>query len=86
MNHGPVLYGTDWLSGMDKPNATGEVRATGSVRGGHCYYGNGDLKGDDAINSWGATWAVKGHFWMPKTDMTKLQASQGEAWAAVVAA
>jgi hypothetical protein len=91
-NYGPVVYGTDWLDGMDNPDATGLVKAIGNVRGGHCYYGFGDNDlgldslgiDDDQANSWTAKWGFKGKFRMLKTDMTKLQASGGEAWAVVV--
>lgn len=83
-NHGPVVYGTSWLSGMDNPDAAGKVTATGTERGGHCYFGNGDVKGDDEVNSWGTKWAAKGKFWMTKPDMAKLLAAGGEAWAVVV--
>lgn len=92
-NHGPVVYGTDWLSGMDTPNAEGQVFATGSVRGGHCYYGNGNLMGlkytgkpsDSEVQSWGRAWSLKGHFWMLDTDMGTLQRNS-EAWGFVIAA
>jgi len=33
----------------------------GDVVGGHCYYGNGDVLGDDEVNSLGAACSVGGH-------------------------
>ncbi len=82
--HGPVVFGTNWLTGMDNPNAQGLVYATGSVRGGHCYHCLG-VTADGLLefqNSWGPTWGVKGRFYMTQTDAAKLLADQGEACAA----
>lgn len=33
----PCIAGTEWLSGMDSPDANGVVHVTGNVRGGHEY-------------------------------------------------
>jgi Papain family cysteine protease len=83
--NGPVVMGTDWLDGMFSPDAQGFVTPTGVVAGGHCYV----LLGYDPatqvleyLNSWGASWAKGGHFFMRKTDAETLFASGGEACAA----
>lgn len=86
-HEGPVIVGTDWLEGMDSPDPkTGLVRATGSVRGGHCWLIRGlSLKarfGKPAFlfrNSWGPTWGVNGDGWMLVEDFAKLLAEGGEA-------
>ena len=84
--HGPVVVGADWMSSMDAPNAGGYVTFGGTVRGGHCFYGNGDLLGQDFVNSWGSGWADGGHFYMTDAEFAKMQNGDFEAWAIVQAA
>jgi hypothetical protein len=81
--HGPVVFGADWMSSMDSPDAKGFVKCSGYVRGGHCFYGNGDVGGQDFVNSWGDSWADHGHFYMTASDFAKLQNGDFEAWAVV---
>ena len=85
-NHGPVVVGADWMSSMDAPNALGFVTFDGTVRGGHCFYGNGDVGGQDFVNSWGDQWADSGHFYMTDAEFTKMQNGDFEVWAVVQAA
>jgi hypothetical protein len=85
-NHGPVVYGTDWYEGMFTPDPDGTVHISGTVQGGHCYYGHGDLSGFDNVNSWGASWGAAGHFNETRPDFQKLLDEGGEAWAIVVPA
>jgi len=83
-HYGPVVIGSDWLTGMDTPGVGGYVVISGYVRGGHCYYGNGDLAGYNFVNSWGEKWGKGGHFYMTQTQFRKLLAEQDtEAWAIV---
>jgi len=83
-NDGPVVFGSDWLTGMDNPDAHGYVLVSGSLRGGHCYYGNGNVGGYDLVNSWGEGWGQKGHFYMTQTQFHKLlQSYDTEVWAIV---
>lgn len=35
--HGPVPIGTDWFTGMDRPDAAGFLRVEGGWRGGHMW-------------------------------------------------
>ena len=80
--HGPVLLGTDWMSDMDDPTVAGVVNVGGSVRGGHCYYGNGDGSvGFELVNSWGIDWGKAGHFYMSRASLAKLRQGDFEAWA-----
>jgi hypothetical protein len=81
--HGPIVVGVDWFASMDKPNAKGFVTVSGSIRGGHCVYMNGDLGGLDFVNSWADTWGLKGHFYMTATQFAKLRNGDFEAWAIV---
>lgn len=79
---GPVVIGSDWMSGMDNPDAKGVVHATGSVRGGHCYLCDGYDPATGLFrfqNSWGTGFGVNGYFYMSKADLAKLLAAQGDA-------
>lgn len=78
---GPVIAGTEWLTGMDQPGPGGLVRATGDVRGGHEYV----LIGCDvasktirACNSWGTSWGDRGKFTISWDDFASLMARQGD--------
>lgn len=72
LTRGMLLQGTDWLSGLDAPDARGYVEPTGYLRGGHeyvlrWYYGPRHYKYPDTyeyINSWGPTWGLGGLFRM----------------------
>jgi len=83
--HGPIVIGADWFSGMDSPSSTGFVTVAGTILGGHCFYGNGDVGGQDFVNSWGE-WADHGHFYMTAAQFAKLRNGDFEAWAVVQAA
>lgn len=84
-NHGPVVFGMDWLSGMETPSADGFVSVSGAFEGGHCVYGNGDLHGFDLVNSWAVVWGDKGHFYMTPTNFDRTMNGDFEAWAIVQA-
>jgi hypothetical protein len=85
-NHGPMLTGEDWYSGMDDPDSKGYVTVSGTIRGGHCTYGNGDVSGLNEVNSWNTTYGDKGHFYLTDTERSKLMNGDFEAWAVVEAA
>lgn len=56
LNLGPMVVGTKWYEGMNKPNADGYILATGANQGGHAYVLNGvnTVKKVFRIkNSWG---------------------------------
>jgi hypothetical protein len=70
---GMLGFGSDWLSGLDRPDRHGYVEPTGSVRGGHeyvkrWYYGPRHYKYPDTyefVNSWGRWgWNGRGIFRM----------------------
>lgn len=83
-----VITGTDWLTGMDRPDANGIVHAVGSLRGGHEYLARGfELAStNDPIldglvwfdNSWGLDYGIKGHFFMPARDWGNLLEAEGD--------
>lgn len=79
---GPVVVGTEWLSGMMSPDPRGLIRAKGRSAGGHAYL----LTGVDRVqgfvrvkNSWGLRWGVKGRAYLPIDDLGRLLRQQGEA-------
>jgi hypothetical protein len=87
LTQGPVIMGTDWLTGMDQPDARGFVHVTGRVRGGHAWalLGYNRTRGIfRLVNSWGAAWGPhKGRAWIAGEDMERLLETGGEACAAV---
>lgn len=79
---GPVLLGTYWWTGMDKPSDDGTVQRAGSIRGGHEVV----LREFDAEhdrwwfdNSWSPAWGVKGRFCMSTATLTVLLGDDGDA-------
>ena len=81
-NVGPVEVGINWYEGFDKPSASGLVKLSGAVRGGHAF----ELLGVDAekklvwaINSWGPTWGNHGRFAFSWKDLDRLLHEDGEA-------
>lgn len=84
--HGSVVMGTDWFSGMDSPDAFGVVEVSGSVRGGHCwtvvgYWRNHPVAGECyvAINSWGDRFGDRGRFLIKPDGLRRLFERGGEA-------
>lgn len=78
---GCVVVGTNWYTGMDHMDGEGFIRATGTIRGGHCYVIRGvDIKHKAFLgtNSWGAAWGQNGAFKISFEDMDKLLREQGE--------
>lgn len=77
----PGITGVNWYEGFDNPDATGRVKISGSVRGGHefCVYGI-DVPGQLvwARNSWGASWGLNGNFCFSWDDWGRLLDEQGD--------
>lgn len=72
---GPVVVGTDWLTGMFEPDSKGFIRATGWPAGGHAWLIDGiDTKQQyfRLKNSWGRGWALKGQAYISFKDLEYL--------------
>jgi hypothetical protein len=93
LSHGSVILGTDWVAGMDRLTREFLARATGPVRGGHCYTiigyvprfryvdpDDGKVKTAEAyelINSWGPSYGRKGRFYMLRDEVDDLVFARG---------
>lgn len=76
--HGPVVFGANWVEGMDQPDASGTMHYSGAVRGGHAFIGSAYSVKRDAVfipNSWGGA----GQGWLPRAEIAKMLADGGEA-------
>jgi len=81
-NHGPIVMGTNWYTGMFDTDADGYVHVTGSVEGGHCFLMLDRLPGGAGYlfqNSWGEGWGQGGRFKISTTDLQRLLNEGGEA-------
>lgn len=77
----PVMTGVPWLTGMDTPDRTGRVRATGSVRGGHEFVVDEIDVTNQLVwftNSWGTSWGIGGRACMTWSDWALLLGQQGD--------
>jgi hypothetical protein len=83
--HGPIIFGTSWYTGMMQPDASNVIHATGSVEGGHAYLVQGwsaARRQYRILQSWGTSWGVNGRCWIGEDDLMKLY-SQGECVTAI---
>ena len=86
---GPVVVGTEWLTGMDVPDAKGYAEPTGRSRGGHChlltrlaYPVTQARRFIEDTNSWSEAWGLGGKFRMTLDAWEYLIFGlNGEAWA-----
>lgn len=79
---GPVVIGIPWYESMLKPDATGFLRVSGDVAGGHCTLVNRVNVGGrfvGIVNSWGPTWGANGTALISFDDLDRLLHEQGEA-------
>jgi hypothetical protein len=79
---GPFITGVNWYEGFDTPDANGLVEISGQIRGGHEF----EIIGYDAtqglweaVNSWGPSFGVNGHFFFSDATFARLLSEQGDA-------
>jgi hypothetical protein len=78
---GVVILGIKWLSGMDRPDAQGIIKARGQLRGGHCLIADGidvSTRYIRLLNSWGRSYGLEGHCWISFDDLNGLLQDGGE--------
>lgn len=79
---GPAVLGVNWYSGMETPDAAGQIHATGEIMGGHsilCIGYDAGKKLYRLHNSWGKDWGIGGDCFISASDMVKLLSENGEA-------
>jgi hypothetical protein len=83
---GPLVFGTDWKTGMIDTDPWGYIRAKGGNEGGHAYLILGYSNSRKALrvqNSWGTGWGQKGRAWLPYEDAELLIDADGEVCTAL---
>lgn len=79
---GPAVLGVNWYEGMSEPDATGRIRVTGRLAGGHAILCRGVSVTTGLYrlrNSWGQSWGLDGDCFLSFADMARLLNEQGEA-------
>lgn len=78
---GPVPTGINWYEGFDHPDSSGNVKVSGSVRGGHepCIVGDDAQNTFRLLNSWGPGWGDHGYCNVSYSDYDRLLHEQGDA-------
>ena len=85
LTQGPLVVGTNWYEGMDRPDKE-FLSLSGDLVGGHAYLAYGVDVEDEYIrihNSWSPLWGKKGKAKIRFSDFNRLLQENGECCAAV---
>ncbi len=88
LKFGPVIFGTDWTSGMMEPDTHGKIRPTGALLGGHAWFAHAGQWAKKLITgrtSWGLSFGKGGDFLLSLPDINELFKRGGVAAAVVEA-
>jgi hypothetical protein len=84
----PVMIGINWYNSMFDPDSNGFLTIANGIAGGHepCLVGI-NLKGEFVwlLNSWGASWALKGFAKLRFADLDRLLQEDGDVTVPVAA-
>lgn len=78
----PVIIGINWYEGFDDSDSSGLVKIAGQPRGGHeveVIAVDFETQLFEAVNSWGESWGLKGHFFFSFADMDRLLHEYGDS-------
>lgn len=81
LEHGPLVLGTAWTSGMSSPDRHGVIKLTGAMEGGHAYLAYGVNLNRGLVylrNSWGRGWGLNGNARISLEDLQQLLNQDGE--------
>jgi hypothetical protein len=86
---GPMVFGTNWYTGMMETDEDGFLRVAGELAGGHAYLvvganrlracPDGSKGAIRIVNSWGRPWGQAGRAWISFKDAQRLLDLDGEA-------
>lgn len=85
LRYGPVVAGTPWFTGMNRPDRNGLVKPTGKAQGAHAYLiagANLHTGMLHCVNSWGYGYGQHGMFHITMKDFDQLM-KRGVAAAAI---
>lgn len=78
----PMVVGTNWYAGMNKPDADGLMTPKGRLLGGHAWYIYGANTQTELFNvrgSYGVAWAKRGNATISFDSMARLLKEDGES-------
>jgi len=81
--YGDVWIGSPWANSWFTPGPDGTLPPADAPAGGHAYKFVGYDDGRGAFlmqNSWGSSWGLLGHAWMPYAYVTLGDTLQWESW------
>ena len=81
--YGDAWIGSPWANSWFEPGSDGTLPPADQPAGGHAYkfVGYDDTRGAFLLqNSWGSSWGLLGHAWMPYSYVLLTDTTEWEAW------